>query len=170
MKAKRKGGTLPSGGPKHSNRIGEIRVSRGLTRKALALRLGCHDSQVFKIERGDTPLTLDWMYRLCKALGCTLPELVPEWTLPFFKQEVFLRAWAELGALERVAVLEQIGIANQNTAGLSGNLPESGPKNALVKVIVSPDGTYELEVFAPQKENQNPGSLGETKQKDKIVS
>jgi transcriptional regulator with XRE-family HTH domain len=166
MKAKRKETSVPTGGPKHDNRIGEIRQARGLTRKALAALLDCHDSQVFKLERGDTPLTFDWMYRLCRALDCTQPELMPEWRDPALKQRVLLKAWAELSPEERVEVLEKLGIARQNTVELPGNLPNSGPKNPLVRVSYGPNGTYELEVFAPQKENSSQATPRETKQKD----
>lgn len=166
MKAKRKGDSVPTGGPKHHNRIGEIRLARGLTRKALANKLRCHDSQVFKIERGDTPLTLDWMYRICEALECTLPELSPDWELTESKQQILLKAWAELSPEAQAEVLEKLGIARQNTAESDGNLPNSGPKNPLVKVSYGPDGTYELEVFAPQKENSSQATLGEAKKKD----
>jgi len=166
MKTKRKDAPVPTGGPKHDNRIGEIRQARGLTRKALAALLNCHDSQVFKLERGDTPLTFDWMYRLCEALDCTQPELMPEWRGPALKQQILLQAWVELSAEERGEVLKKLGIARQNIVELDGNLPNSGPKNPLVRVSYGPNGTYELEVFAPQKENSSQPTLGEAKQKD----
>jgi transcriptional regulator with XRE-family HTH domain len=166
MKAKRKDDYVPTGGPKHDNRIGEIRLARGLTRKALAALLDCHDSQVFKLERGDTPLTFDWMYRLCKALGCTQPELMPEWRDPVLKQRILLKAWGELSPEQRAEVLEKMDMARGSALEMVQNSPNSDPKNPLIKITVQPDGTYGLEVFVPQKENSSQPTLGEAKQKD----
>ena len=52
------------------NRIHEFRTARGWSLQQLASASGTSKSQIDKLERGDRRLTVDWMVRLGKALGC----------------------------------------------------------------------------------------------------
>lgn len=49
-----------------------IMKSRGLTRTALAEKIGTSPAYVTKILRGDTNFTLDSMVRIAQALGCEI--------------------------------------------------------------------------------------------------
>lgn len=60
------------------NRLGEWRRRAGLTQDQLAERAGTVRSQIVKLERGERRLTIDWMLRLAKHLGCDPRDLLPE--------------------------------------------------------------------------------------------
>lgn len=59
-----------------SNRIREIREANGLSRVALAKRVGCSDRQIIKLERGERRLTQEWMERIGAGLGVSPAELI----------------------------------------------------------------------------------------------
>ncbi len=59
------------------NRVRERRRRRGLSIGELARRSRTTPSQISKLERGERRLTLDWMTRLSKALGCRREDLLP---------------------------------------------------------------------------------------------
>ena len=59
------------------NRVREWRRLRNLTVEELALRSRTTASQISKLERGQRRLTVEWMERLSKALGCRTQDLLP---------------------------------------------------------------------------------------------
>tara|TARA_B100000941_G_scaffold286830_1_gene261014 strand:+ start:117 stop:470 length:354 start_codon:yes stop_codon:yes gene_type:complete len=59
------------------NGIRTCRKRAKLTMTELAERAGTSRSQIYKLEAGERQLTLEWMQRLAKAIGCTLEELLP---------------------------------------------------------------------------------------------
>ena len=58
------------------NRIQEIRTNLGMSRAELARLIGCAESQIVKLERGERRLTTDWMERIGRALGVPAHELM----------------------------------------------------------------------------------------------
>jgi transcriptional regulator with XRE-family HTH domain len=59
------------------NRVREWRHRRELSIEELARRSRTSPSQISKLERGQRRLTVDWMSRLAKALGCRTEDLLP---------------------------------------------------------------------------------------------
>lgn len=60
------------------NRLKELRQKSGLTLDELALRAGTSQPQIFRLERGERDMSLEWIDRLAKALHCRPYELLPE--------------------------------------------------------------------------------------------
>ena len=52
------------------NRIRELRERAGLTLDALAERAGTTNQQISHLEMGKRRLTVDWLRRTARALGC----------------------------------------------------------------------------------------------------
>ena len=63
------------------NRIREYREAAGLTQERLAEVLGTANNTIWRLETGRTRLTLWWMERLAKALGCKAGDLITNVTL-----------------------------------------------------------------------------------------
>ncbi len=61
-----------------SNRIRALRQRRGWTLQQLADASGTSKSQIDKLEKGERRLTVDWMVRLAKPLGCDPRDLLAE--------------------------------------------------------------------------------------------
>ena len=59
------------------NRVREWRHRRELSIEELARRSRTSPSQISKLERGQRRLTVEWMSRLAKALGCRSEDLLP---------------------------------------------------------------------------------------------
>jgi transcriptional regulator with XRE-family HTH domain len=59
------------------NRVREWRQRRELSIEELARRSRTSPSQISKLERGQRRLTVEWMSRLAKALGCRTEDLLP---------------------------------------------------------------------------------------------
>jgi len=59
------------------NRIRELRHKRGLSLQQLADASGTSKSQIDKLEKGNRRLTVDWMVRLARPLGCDPRDLLP---------------------------------------------------------------------------------------------
>jgi transcriptional regulator with XRE-family HTH domain len=59
------------------NRVREWRQRRELSIEELARRSRTSASQISKLERGQRRLTVDWMSRLARALGCRTEDLLP---------------------------------------------------------------------------------------------
>ena len=59
------------------NRVREWRRRKGLSIEELARSSRTTASQISKLERGERRLTVDWMTRLAKALGCRREDLLP---------------------------------------------------------------------------------------------
>ncbi|NTU77727.1 MAG: helix-turn-helix domain-containing protein [Alphaproteobacteria bacterium] len=62
----------------HTNRIREWRQARGWSLQQLADYAATSKSQIDKLEKGLRRLTVEWMVRLAKPLGCDPRELLPE--------------------------------------------------------------------------------------------
>ena len=63
------------------NRIGILRVEKGLSLTDLARLAGTTNAQIQKLERGDRRLSLQWMSRLARALNVKMSDLLPEDTV-----------------------------------------------------------------------------------------
>ncbi|HEX7759180.1 MAG TPA: helix-turn-helix transcriptional regulator [Caulobacteraceae bacterium] len=59
-----------------SNRIQELRESRGLTLRDVATKIGTSNQQISHLELGKRHLTVEWMVRLATVLECHPWELV----------------------------------------------------------------------------------------------
>jgi transcriptional regulator with XRE-family HTH domain len=59
------------------NRVREWRHRRELSIEELARRSRTTPSQISKLERGQRRLTVEWLGRLAKALGCRSEDLLP---------------------------------------------------------------------------------------------
>lgn len=60
------------------NPIRTHRAARGWSLQQLADAAGTSKSQIDKLEKGERRLTVDWMVRLARALGCDPRDLMPE--------------------------------------------------------------------------------------------
>jgi phage repressor protein C with HTH and peptisase S24 domain len=60
----------------HPNRIREFREAAGLSMQALAERVGTSQQQIYRLERSERKLTVDWMIRIGKALAVDPKELM----------------------------------------------------------------------------------------------
>lgn len=60
------------------NRIKVLRESRDLSLEALAAKVGTTNQQISLLESGKRRLTVDWLYRLSKALKCHPWEVVDD--------------------------------------------------------------------------------------------
>ncbi len=58
------------------NRIRDFRAARGWSLQRLAEAAGTSKSQIDKLEKGERRLTVDWMVRLAKPLGCDPRDLM----------------------------------------------------------------------------------------------
>ncbi|MBI4185316.1 MAG: helix-turn-helix transcriptional regulator [Proteobacteria bacterium] len=59
-----------------SNRLRELRETRGLSLDRLAKMVGTTHQQISRLERGERRLTEGWMRRIATALGCRPSELI----------------------------------------------------------------------------------------------
>lgn len=59
------------------NRIQEQRQAKGWSMQRLADAVGTTKSQIFKLERGDRRLTVEWMEIIARALDCLPADLLP---------------------------------------------------------------------------------------------
>ena len=59
-----------------ANRIREHRQARGMTLQQLADASGTTKSQIDKLEKSERRLTVDWLLRLAKPLGCDPRDLL----------------------------------------------------------------------------------------------
>jgi len=60
------------------NRIKVLREAHGLSLEALAKKLGTTNQQISLLETGQRRLTVDWLYRLSKALKCHPWDIVED--------------------------------------------------------------------------------------------
>jgi transcriptional regulator with XRE-family HTH domain len=60
------------------NRIGILRLQKGLSLTELAKAAGTTKAQIQKLERGDRRLSLGWMERLARALDVKISDLLPQ--------------------------------------------------------------------------------------------
>jgi transcriptional regulator with XRE-family HTH domain len=58
------------------NRIREHRERAGLTGEQLAKRVGTSYAQLYRLERGDRPLSTKWMEKFARALGVQPTDLI----------------------------------------------------------------------------------------------
>lgn len=60
------------------NRIGILRLEKGLSLTDLAKAAGTTKAQIQKLERGERRLSLGWMDRLARALDVKISDLLPQ--------------------------------------------------------------------------------------------
>ena len=75
------GSPRPDTEPSMQNRIGILRVEKGLSLTDLARLAGTTKAQIQKLERGERRLSLQWMSRLARALDVKMSDLLPEDTV-----------------------------------------------------------------------------------------
>jgi len=56
----------------------ELRVKAGLTQKELAIRVGCAQSEISRIERGERSISVDRLQQLAAALNVPVAALLGE--------------------------------------------------------------------------------------------
>lgn len=64
------------------NRIRELREARGWSLQELGEAAGTSAQQVFRLEKGQRQLDIEWIAKLSKALGVQPWELFPDGMLP----------------------------------------------------------------------------------------
>ena len=74
------------------NRIREWRTRKGWSMQQLADSCSTSRAQIDKLERGERRLTVDWMVRLAKPLGCRPAELLPVSMVPGLGAEMSVGA------------------------------------------------------------------------------
>jgi transcriptional regulator with XRE-family HTH domain len=60
------------------NRLREIRKLRGLTQAELAAKSGYSEGMVSRVESGELDPSEDFISALCKSLGVTVKEILPD--------------------------------------------------------------------------------------------
>lgn len=60
------------------NRIRALRKRAGLSQVDLAEQVGLSQGQLSNLENGDRILSLEWMRRIAKALGCSVADLLDD--------------------------------------------------------------------------------------------
>lgn len=75
------GSPRPDSEASMQNRIGILRVEKGLSLTDLARLAGTTKAQIQKLERGERRLSLQWMSRLARALNVKMSDLLPEDTV-----------------------------------------------------------------------------------------
>lgn len=90
------------------NRIKVLRESRGLSLEALATKVGATNQQISLLETGKRRLTVDWLYRLSKALKCHPWEVVDDDApKPLEPRDIqLLRRFKSLTTLQQDALLQ----------------------------------------------------------------
>ena len=56
----------------------ELRVKAGLTQKYLAIRVGCAQSEISRIEHGERSISVDRLQQLAEALDVPVADLLGE--------------------------------------------------------------------------------------------
>ena len=90
------------------NRIGILRVEKGLSLTDLARLAGTTKAQIQKLERGDRRLSLQWMSRLARALDVKMSDLLPQDTVACqhgAEEREILAIVSQLPAEDRVALV-----------------------------------------------------------------
>lgn len=59
-------------------KLRKIRLKKGFTQKKLAAKLGLDRSMISRYENGETPLTVDTIYRLTRILKVSVSDLLPD--------------------------------------------------------------------------------------------
>lgn len=65
------------------NRIAPLRLAAGLTLDQMAERLNTARNTYHDIETGRTRLSIEWMRRIARVLGCAPADLLPREDLPY---------------------------------------------------------------------------------------
>ena len=60
----------------YRNFVRDRREAAGLTREALARKIGCGVTTIVQIERGEMRLSDVWIYRIAEGLGCYPADLL----------------------------------------------------------------------------------------------
>lgn len=60
------------------NRIRAQRKAAGLTQAELAEAVGLSQGQVSNLENGDRTISLEWLRRIARALGCAVADLLDD--------------------------------------------------------------------------------------------
>jgi len=90
------------------NRIGILRVEKGLSLTDLARLAGTTKAQIQKLERGERRLSLQWMSRLARALDVKMSDLLPQDTVACqhgAEEREILAIVSQLPAEDRVALV-----------------------------------------------------------------
>jgi len=91
------------------NRIGILRVEKGLSLTDLARLAGTTKAQIQKLERGERRLSLQWMSRLARALDVKMSDLLPEDTVACQhgpEEQEILAIVSQLPLEDRIALVQ----------------------------------------------------------------
>jgi transcriptional regulator with XRE-family HTH domain len=104
------------------------------------------DSQIYKLEKGETALTLSWMIRIAAGLGCPLHELLPGAGMQDAEEVELLQLVRALGPDGRDRARELLQAAAEDPGPVETR--QGGPGDPrLAEVVVSDDGSYTLTVY-----------------------
>jgi transcriptional regulator with XRE-family HTH domain len=127
--------------PYQANLIAQIRESRRLSMEQLGAMLvpPATGSQINKLEKGQTQLTIDWLYRLSRALNCYPQELLPDLLGPPISREeqLFVDLLRELGEQQRRTAYHLLD-ALKRTDPVPVALDESPERNRQMKNPAAP--------------------------------
>jgi transcriptional regulator with XRE-family HTH domain len=94
--------------PYQENRIAEVRHARGLSMDQLGdlVKPPVTGSQIDKVEKGQTQLSIGWLVRIARALECAPQELLPDVLGSNLsrEEELLIDVIRELGEPERQTV------------------------------------------------------------------
>lgn len=99
------------------NRIKVLREKAGISQEKLAELLSTGRSTVVKLERGERPLTIDWIERIAPLIGCAPWEMLPENKTQEDKEMEIRLRWRSMDEDVKEAVLS---ISKQLSGGRSG--------------------------------------------------
>jgi len=103
------GSPRPDTEPFMQNRIGILRVEKGLSLTDLARLAGTTKAQIQKLERGERRLSLQWMSRLARALDVKMSDLLPEDTVACQhgpEEQEILAIVSQLPLEDRIALVQ----------------------------------------------------------------
>lgn len=113
------------------NRIRKIRVDRGLSQAVLGEKCNTTKQQIFKLEKAQRRLTVEWLFRLAGALDCHWAELVEDVLMAEnAREEALLRQFRRLKPTGQRTAQEMIdSLARAEQAPIE-ELPPSPPRRA----------------------------------------
>jgi transcriptional regulator with XRE-family HTH domain len=123
----RSSGNAPGWVTNPPNRLRELREAAGLSHEQLAalVKPKTGRSQILKLEKGPryggVHMNIEWMYRLCDALGCHPSELLPDQPVGAFtiQERQMVDRYRELDAATQAAIDRLIRVSR------SGESPET---------------------------------------------
>lgn len=131
----------------HGNRIGEWRAQRQMTYidVAKACVPASSAATIYRLESGQAPLSLDWMYRLAPVLRCRPRDLMIDDANPI---DEIRTIWSRLAADTRAEVLRQLAEAPEPDELVVTTDPNENPDaSRLLTIEINDQGHYRASVY-----------------------